>query len=139
MITWNKITNPLHRHFYLYGAIGFIALSLGYLLRSRIVIENDLAILFMGIFPNLFGSFATPFILSFLLAQRFPAWKRLEKIAFFGLVNLFTLAVSVLIEYLHVVFQQGAWDSNDIAASIIGGLLSMILYFITMRKLGGQE
>ena len=139
MIALNHITNPLHRRFYQYAVFGFIALSLGYLLREQISPKNALVSLLLGSFPNLTGSFATPFILTFLIAQKYPSWNGMSSLSVFGLINLFTFAVCVLIEYLHVLFQLGRWDANDIAASIIGGLLSMVLFMLTRRMAGRRQ
>ena len=132
MFDFSKISpNPLHRRYYLYALGGFAALSLGYLLREQFSQSDALVVLFFGVFPNLLGSFATPFILAFLLERRYPMWKALDRLWVFGLVNLFTFGVCLLIEYGHVVAQLGNWDNNDIFASLVGGLAALALWQLT--------
>ena len=136
MFNFNNISsNPLHRRYYWYALAGFASISIGYLLREPLSQADALVILLLGVFPNLLGSFATPFLLAFLLEKRFPAWKALDRFTAFGLVNLFTFAVTLLIEYLHVAFQKGNWDNNDVIASIIGGLAAVALWQLTRKSM----
>jgi len=128
--------NRYYQRFYYYALAGFAALSLGYLLREQISSANALVIGLLGILPNLTGSFATPFLLAYLLVWGYPALKALDRFWVFGLINLFTFAACLFIEYLHVAFQSGTWDNNDIAASAVGGLVSLVLFYGTRAGAG---
>jgi hypothetical protein len=133
LFTMNRIQNPFYRRCYQYAVIGFLTLSVGYLLRGQLNQQNPLVTLLLGVFPNLIGSFATPFMLGYLLTLRFPSLHALDRLPVFGLINLFTFAVCILIEQLHVVLDLGQWDPNDILASIIGGLASLAVFALTRR------
>jgi hypothetical protein len=127
-------SDPVYRRFYYFAVAGFLFLSVGYLLRERINQTDALSALFLGIFPNLFGSFATPFALVLLLASRYPGLPALRTPAGFALINLFTMAVVLLIEYGHVLFGLGAWDWNDILASLAGGLAAFLFFVLSRRE-----
>jgi glycopeptide antibiotics resistance protein len=128
-----RIPDALLRRYMAYATAGFVPLSIGYLLREFVDASNPLVALLLGVFPNLLGSFATPFALMVFLPTRLPALKTMQPLVLFGLINLFTFAVVLLIEYLHIVFDLGVWDANDITASVIGGLAALAAFLRTKR------
>jgi hypothetical protein len=119
---------------YRYAAGGFALLALGYLLRGQVVPVRAELELLLGVFPNLLGSFATPYILLLILSKRFYPTREMGSPAFFFLLNLITLGVSLLIEIAHVALRLGSFDPNDMTASIIGGSASMALFLWTNRR-----
>jgi len=129
------ITSPHRfcRHYLWYAATGCIIIGLGYLIRAQFVPPYPALILLLGVFPNLVGSFATPFALLLLL---YP-WSRTPQILTdartFSFVNLFTFAGCILIEVAHVVFRIGVFDRNDMLASIIGAGAALVLFRLTGR------
>lgn len=123
----NLPLNLQQRRYYHIATAGFVTLALGYLLRSQLNAPAGWMTLLLGVFPNLLGSFATPFILLVLVSQHntSPAYRGWRA---FVLLNLFTFAVSLLIEAGHVVLRLGVWDANDVYASLIGGFFAMLVF-----------
>lgn len=44
-------------------------------------------------------------------------------------INILNMIICVFIEYLHIVFNLGAWDNNDMIASFIGIVAYIIFYY----------
>ena len=134
MFRSHRHSNLLHQYYARYAAAGFVALGLGYMLRVQLSATHGAITLFLGIFPNLVGSFATPFLLMLLLSRSQKRRNILPDWRVFGLVLLFTFVVSWLIEVLHVVFDLGVFDRNDMVASFVGAGVAFVVFVLTVRE-----
>lgn len=56
-----------------------------------------------------------------------------------GIVSILNLAVFLAIEYLHVLFRVGFWDSMDIAASLVGIALAAVISVVIRRAVVGRK
>lgn len=131
---WKPNPHPLYTWFFYYAAAGMALLGLGVLARSLITIDYRPAALLLGIWPNLLGSLATPFVIHLLLFERKKDERMLDSLRHFALANLITLAGALLIEAGEAAAGLGAWDQYDITASILSGAASAALFLATTRS-----
>jgi hypothetical protein len=117
-------------YFYTYACIGFGLIGLTYLFREILIQRNSFLDLLLGVMPNLAGSFATPFILLFLFAAHKRNSEILGQGKIFILINLFTFVTCILIEYFHLWLNLGGFHQEDLIASFIGMVFSIISFFI---------
>jgi hypothetical protein len=125
--------NLLYQQLYLCGAGGFVALGAGYLLRSMVEISVPWLVFLLGVWPNLLGSFAMPFVVLLFVFMRLKGPAVMTSARFFGLASAITFASALIIEWAHVITGLGFWDHFDIGASVIGGLAAAAFYLVTVR------
>jgi hypothetical protein len=125
---------PMFKRMYQIGFGGIALISLGYLLRFQIGSSQGAAGLFLDTFPNLFGSFGTPFLLLLLVTTLQKDMGMLRNFRMFAMLNIFTFLVVLLIEWGHVVLNLGVWDMNDVLASIAGGLAAIIAWLFFVKR-----
>jgi glycopeptide antibiotics resistance protein len=58
----------------------------------------------------------------------------INKTKYILVINIVNMLVFLLIEYLHLIFKLGIWDNNDMIASLIGIILSTVVYFGTRKE-----
>jgi len=133
------LKDALFKRFYMFGFAGIGLLCLGYGLRFMLENAQGPVRLFLDTFPNLFGSFGTPFLLLLILSARRKDISLIKSLPAFLLLNLFTFAVVLLIEWGHVLLSLGIWDNNDILASAIGGLAAVVFWFIGFKRVDQQS
>lgn len=93
-------------------------------------LDNKYITLFAETAPNLIPSFLFTLIGIFYIVPRFiKEDNAINKSSFIWAINILNMIVFGFIEYLHVVFNLGAWDNNDMIASLIGIIVSTIFYF----------
>jgi hypothetical protein len=117
-------------YFYTFACVGFGLIGLTYLFRENLTQKNEFIDTLLGVMPNLAGSFATPFILFFLFAAHKRNSEILGQGKIFILINLFTFVTCILIEYLHLWLNLGGFHQEDLIASFIGMVFSIISFFI---------
>ena len=109
-------------------------LMLVYMFRESLYnLNNQYITLFSGTAPNLIPSFLFTLIGIFYIIPFFKGIDSINKPMFIWLINAFNMIVFLLIEYLHVIFNLGSWDNNDLIASLIGIIVSTVIYF-KLRK-----
>ncbi|MBL4938538.1 hypothetical protein JK636_22805 [Clostridium sp. YIM B02515] len=96
-------------------------------------LNNQYITLFAGAAPNLIPSFLFTLIGVFYIVPFFKGTDSIDKPIFIWLINALNMIVFLLVEYLHVVFNLGSWDNNDMIASLIGIIVSTVIYF-KLRK-----
>lgn len=108
-----------------------------YLFRDSLYkLQNPFVTLFAGTVPNLIPSFLFVLVGVFYAAPLFfSGGDMYKKPVFIVSINALNVAAFSLIEYLHVVFQAGVWDNNDILASVLGGLVATIVYYKIRKTL----
>jgi TRAP-type uncharacterized transport system fused permease subunit len=105
-----------------------------YLFRESLYkLNNQYITLFAGTAPNLIPSFLFTLIGMFYIVPFFKGIDSINKPMFIWLINAFNMIIFLLIEYLHVIFNLGSWDNNDMIASLIGIIISTVIYF-KLRK-----
>lgn len=101
-----------------------------YMFRESLYkLNNQFITLFAGTAPNLIPSFLFTLIGIFYIVPFFKGIDSINKPMFICLINAFNMIVFLLIEYLHVIFNLGSWDNNDIIASLIAIIVSTVIYF----------
>ena len=102
-----------------------------YIFRENLYkLENKYITLFAETAPNLIPSFLFTLIGMFYAVPILSKYNdSINKPKFIWLINILNMIVFVFIEYLHVVFNLGTWDNNDMIASLIGIIISTIIYF----------
>lgn len=105
-----------------------------YMFRENLYnLNNQYITLFAGAAPNLIPSFLFTLIGVFYIVPFFKGTDSIDKPIFIWLINALNMIVFLLVEYLHVVFNLGSWDNNDMIASLIGIIVSTVIYF-KLRK-----
>ncbi len=105
-----------------------------YIFRESLYkLNNQYITLFAGTAPNLIPSFLFTLIGIFYILPFFKGIDSIDKPMFIWLINTLNMIVFLLIEYLHVIFNLGSWDNNDMIASLIGIIVSTVIYF-KLRK-----
>ena len=105
-----------------------------YLFRESLYkLNNQYITLFAGTAPNLIPSFLFTLIGIFYIVPFFKGIDSINKPIFILLINAFNMIIFLLIEYLHVIFNLGSWDNNDMIASLIGIIISTVICF-KLRK-----
>lgn len=108
----------------------YILFTFVYLFRQSLYkLDNQYITLFAGTAPNLIPSFLFTLIGIFYIVPYFKGIESINNSRFLWLINVLNIFVFLLIEYMHVLFKLGKWDNYDIIASLIGILLSTIIYF----------
>lgn len=93
-------------------------------------LDNKYITLFAETAPNLIPSFLFTLIgMFYIVPIFFKDNDAINKSSLIWLINILNIIVFVFIEYLHVVFNLGSWDNNDMIASLIGIIVSTIFYF----------
>ncbi|MBS4537722.1 hypothetical protein GOQ27_04565 [Clostridium sp. D2Q-11] len=102
-----------------------------YLFRENLYkLGNQYITLFAETAPNLVPSFLFTLVGIFYIAPiLFKGLDVIHRPVFIWLINILNMTVFLLIEYLHVILKLGAWDNNDIIASLIGIFISTIIYY----------
>jgi glycopeptide antibiotics resistance protein len=101
-----------------------------YMLRENLYkLDNQYITLLAGTAPNLIPSFLFTLAGMFYAIPFFIGIESINKSRFIWLINVLNLIIFAFIEYLHVVFNIGLWDNNDIIASVIGIAASTVIYF----------
>jgi hypothetical protein len=101
-----------------------------YLFRESLYkLNNQHITLLAGTAPNLIPSFLFTLIGIFYLVPFFKGTDSINKPMFIWLINAFNMILFLIIEYLHVFFNLGSWDNNDMIASLIGIIVSTFIYF----------
>jgi len=109
-------------------------LMLVYMFRESLYrLNNQCITLFAGTAPNLIPSFLFTLIGIFYIVPFLKGIDSINKPMFIWIINAFNMIVFLLIEYLHVIFNLGSWDNNDMIASLIGIIVSTVIYF-KLRK-----
>ena len=91
---------------------------------------NKYITLFAETAPNLIPSLLFTLIGIFYIVPMFSKDNdSINKSKFIWAINILNMIVFAFIEYLHVVFNLGTWDNNDMIASLIGIIVSTIVYF----------
>lgn len=125
---------PAFRWFYFLGLGGLALLWLTYMFRPALADAAGMLALALGFMPSLGGSFGTPFFIALGLSE----WKKrpalLQSWPFFALINVFVMAMCVLIEYAHQIFGLGAFHAHDIAASLVGMAAAIVVYALLKRS-----
>ena len=133
MVLQQYLTDPLFKRLYHIGFIGIAMISVGYMARFQVGSSHGWLGLFLDTFPNLFGSFGTPFLLLVL----YTTWRKdlslLRSTRLFLLASLVSLVIFVLIELGHILLSLSFWDNNDMAASLLGGLLALVVWAGAVR------
>jgi hypothetical protein len=128
MLLQQYLTDPLFKRLYHIGFIGIAMISVGYMTRFQLGSSQGWLGLFLDTFPNLFGSFGTPFLLLVL----YTTWRKdlslLRSTRLFLQASLLSLVIFVLIEMGHILLSLSFWDNNDMAASLLGGLLAWLVW-----------
>jgi putative flippase GtrA len=119
-----------YRYFYTFACVGFGLIGLTYLFRENLLQKNEFLDNLLGVMPNLAGSFATPYLLLFLFAAYRKNSDLLGRGRIFIFINLFTFATCILIEYLHLWLNIGGFHQEDLIASFIGMVISLLSFFI---------
>ena len=105
-----------------------------YMFRESLYnLNNQYITLFAGTAPNLIPSFLFTLIGIFYIVPFFKGIDSINKPIFILLINAFNMIIFLLIEYLHVIFNLGSWDNNDMIASLIGIIISTVICF-KLRK-----
>lgn len=114
----------------------YVLFMLVYLFRKNLYkIDNQYITLLAGTAPNLIPSFLFTLIgIFYIVPIIFNSIKPINKPMYLWLINALNIIIFLLIEYIHVVFNLGVWDNNDIIASLIGIIVSTIIYF-KVRKM----
>ncbi len=125
---------PAFRWFYFLGLGGLALLWLTYMIRPGMADAAGSLALALGFMPSLGGSFGMPFFIALGLSE----WKKrpdiLHSWPFFALINVFVMAMCVLIEYAHQIFGLGAFHAHDIAASLAGMAAALAVYAVLQRS-----
>ena len=109
-------------------------LMLVYMFREHLYkLNNQYITLFAGTAPNLIPSFLFTLLGIFYIVPLLKGIDSLNKPMFIWIINALNMIVFLLIEYLHVIFNLGSWDNNDLIASLIGIIVSTVIYF-KLRK-----
>lgn len=112
----------------------YVLFMLVYMFRESLYkLGNEYISLFAETAPNLIPSFLFTLIGIFYIVPFFKGIDSINKTMVIWLINAVNIFVFLLIEYLHVVFNLGSWDNNDIIASLIGIIVSTVIYF-KLRK-----
>lgn len=112
----------------------YVLFMLVYMFRENLyMLGNEYVSLFAETAPNLIPSFLFTLIGIFYIVPFFKGIDSINKTMFIWLINAVNISVFLLIEYLHVIFSLGSWDNNDIIASLIGIIVSTVIYF-KLRK-----
>lgn len=108
----------------------YVLFMLVYMFRENLYkLGNEYISLFAETAPNLIPSFLFTLIGIFYIVPFFKGIDSINKTMFIWLINAVNIIVFLLIEYLHVIFSLGSWDNNDIIASLIGIIVSTVIYF----------
>ncbi len=125
--------SPVFRWYYFLGLGGLALLWLTYMIRPIFTGATGSLALVLGFLPSLGGSFGTPFLLALGLSE----WKKRPEILrswqIFALVNLFVMAMCVLIEYAHQIFGLGAFHAHDVAASLAGMVAALLVHALLVK------
>lgn len=134
MLLQQYLTDPLFKRLYHTGFAGIAMISVGYLARFQVGSSQGWLGVFLDTFPNLFGAFGTPFLLLVL----FITWRKdlslLRSTRLFLLASLVSLVIFVLIELGHILLSLSFWDNNDMAASVLGGLLALVVWVVATKS-----
>jgi hypothetical protein len=102
-------------------------LGAGYLLRERGPFSPSIT-LFLGVLPNLAGCLAVPLIVAPILRRRLNGiWSTRRMSALLGAVIGFAGAAAI--EAFHVILNLGAYDPNDMVASLVGTVIGVAILF----------
>jgi hypothetical protein len=106
-----------------------------YVFREELYkLDNQYITLLAGIIPNLIPSLIFTLIgIFYIVPMFFKGIDSINKTIFIWLINVLNISIFLLIEYLHVVLNLGVWDNNDMIASLIGIIISTIIYFKTRK------
>ena len=107
------------------AAVAFLTLGAGYFMRERGSFSPSAA-LFLGVLPNLAGCLAAPLIVAPILRRRFDGILSTARMSSL-LAAAIGLAGAAAIEALHVMFDLGTYDSNDMVASLVGTVIGVAL------------
>jgi TRAP-type uncharacterized transport system fused permease subunit len=112
----------------------YILFMLVYVFRENLYeLDNKYITLFAETAPNLIPSFLFTLIGIFYAVPFFKGMDSIKKPAFILIVNTLNITIFALIEYMHVVYKSGAWDNNDIVASLIGIIFSTVFYYMSRK------
>ena len=102
-----------------------------YVLRESLYkLNNQYITLFAETAPNLIPSLLLTLLsIFYIVPMFFKDNDSINKPIFIWSINILNMAIFSFIEYLHVVFNLGTWDNNDMIASLIGMIISTIIYF----------
>lgn len=110
--------------------ITYALLTIVYMFREKLYkLDNQYITLFAGTAPNLIPSFLFTLIGMFYAIPFMKGADSINKTKYILVINIVNMFVFLLIEYLHVIFKLGLWDNNDMIASLIGIILSTVVYF----------
>ena len=114
--------------------VTYFLFALVYIFRDNLYnINNQYIILFTETAPNFIASILFTLISMFYILPSLRGIDSINKPVFLWLANVLNIIVFLLIEYIHVVLNLGAWDNNDIVSSLIGIIFSTAIYF-KLRK-----
>ena len=106
-----------------------------YMFRDNLYkLEIKYITLFAETAPNLIPSSLFTLIGVFYIVPFLKGIDSINVPMYIWLVNILNIIVFSLIEYIHVVFELGSWDNNDMIASLIGVIISTVIYFNIRRK-----
>ena len=110
--------------------MAWVLFALLYAFRGELYNSNNQHItLFAETGPNFISSFLFTLISIFYVLPYFKGIDSINKPTFICIINILNIIVFLLIEYGHVILKLGAWDNNDIVASLIGLVFATIIYF----------
>ena len=92
-------------------------------------LNNQYITLFAETAPNLIPGYLFTIVSVFFIVPMLNLEEKfISRPNLIWVINLINIIIFILIECLHIVFNLGMWDNNDILATIIGISLATITY-----------
>jgi hypothetical protein len=129
------------RHYkfcYACALAGYSLIAFTYLFRAQLDSLPTVFDFSLGIMPNLAGSFATPFMILAIVAERFKNDRLMHEWKLFAWINLGVFTGALLFEYFHLWFNLGGFHGADVLASAAGAILSLLLFHYSDRSLSPE-
>lgn len=123
--------NKAYQYLKYFVLVIYVLFVLIYINRvSLYAIDNTYLTIFAGSFPNLISSFIFTFIgMFYVIPMLYKTKKALFTTKYIWIINAINIFIFLMIEYLHFIFKLGFWDNLDMIATLIGIILSTIIYF----------
>lgn len=110
--------------------VTYVLFVLVYMSRENLYnLDNQYINLFAGTVPNLILSFLFTLIGMIYVVPFFKGIDSINQPIFIWIVNALNMIIFILVEWLHVTLNIGAWNNDDIIASLIGIIVSTFIYF----------